>query len=123
MTHTVELVHAEMSWHPPVSNLYRCADGSHLMVLVVSVPDYQALVNAVSAVPISVSHIAPEVSIFYADKHGALLDADGDPLNGLTPYASTDPECDVVVRLDPAVATHADALEALGYTLTETETS
>lgn len=108
---------ANLPWHPPTTNLYRLADGSHLAVLVVDAG------ATIMGVPMSLSHIHSEVSVFYADQNGVLLDADGDPLNGLTPYASTDPECDVVVRLDPAVATHADALAALGYTLTETETS
>lgn len=107
----------DMPWHPPTTKLYRLDDGSHLAVLVV---DAGAIIMGV---PMSLSHIHAEVSVFNADETGTLIDADGDPLNGLTPYASTDPECDVVVRLDPAVATHADALEALGYTLTETETS
>lgn len=111
-----QFVH-DMPWHPPTTKLYRLADGSHLAVLVV---DAGAVIMGV---PMSLSHIHAEVSVFHSDENGALLDADGDPLNGLTPYASTDPECDVVVRLDSAVTTHAEALAALGYTLTETETS
>lgn len=111
-----QFVH-DLPWHPPTTKLYRLDDGQHLAVLVV---DAGAVIMGV---PMSLSHIHAEVSVFHSDENGTLLDADGDPLNGLTPYASTDPECDVVVRLDPAVATHADALEALGYTLTETETS
>ena len=102
----------DLPWHPPTTKLYRLADGSHLAVLVV---DAGAVIMGV---PVSLSHIHAEVSVFHADEHGTLLDADGDPLNGLTPYASTDPESDAVVELPDSVTTHVEALAALGYTLT-----
>lgn len=102
----------DMSWHPPTTKLYRLADGSHLAVLAV---DAGAVIMGV---PVSLSHIHAEVSVFYADENGTLLDADGDPLNGLTPYASTDPETEATIAFDAEVSTHESALAALGYTLT-----
>ena len=75
----------------------------------------------IMGIPMSLSHLHAEVSVFHANEQGTLLDADGDPLNGLTPYASTDPETEAVVHLDAELSTHADALAALGYTLTEQE--
>lgn len=104
----------DLLWHPPTTKLYRLDDGSHLAVLVV---DAGAVIMGV---PMSLSHIHSEVSVFHSDENGVLIDADGDPLNGLTPFASSDPETGAAVRLDAEVSTHADALAALGYTLIDT---
>lgn len=105
---------------PPDTHLYQCSDGRHLAVMVVNPATFEA---AHAAPPLLLSHVRPEVGVFHADENGTLLDADGEPLNGLTPYASTDDETDAVVRLPITVTTHAEALAALGYTLTEQETS
>ncbi|WP_431840636.1 DUF7572 family protein [Gordonia hongkongensis] len=119
---TVSLVAEALPHMPPTTNLYRTGDGGYLAVLVVDVLGMGSILTSMGVqVPVARSHITPEVSVFHSDENGVLVDADGDPLNGLTPYASTDPECDVVVRLDSAVTTHAEALAALGYTLTEQE--
>ena len=106
-----QFVH-DLPWHPPTTNLYRLDDGSHLAVLVV---DAGAVIMGV---PMSLSHIHAEVSVFHSDENGTLLDADGDPLSGLTPYASTDPETEATIAFDAEVSTHESALAALGYTLT-----
>ena len=106
-----QFVH-DMPWHPPTTKLYRLDDGSHLAVLVVDAG------ATIMGIPMSLSHIHAEVSVFHADEHGALLDADGDPLNGLTPFASTDPETEATIAFDAEVSTHESALAALGYTLT-----
>ena len=100
-----------MSWHPPTTNLYEVDEG-YLAVLVV---DVGAVIHGV---PMSVSHLKPEVSVFHSDADGTLIDADGDPLNGLTPFASTDPETEATIAFDAEVSTHESALAALGYTLT-----
>ncbi|UCZ88680.1 hypothetical protein [Gordonia sp. WA4-43] len=110
----------DLPWHPPTTKLYRADDGTHLAVLVVDVMGMSLITNATFRVQIEESHIQPEAAVFHADENGALLDADGNLLNGLTPYASTDPESDAVIRLDPGVSTHAEAIVALGYTLVVT---
>lgn len=106
-----QFVH-DLPWHPPTTKLYRLDDGSHLAVLVV---DAGAVIMGV---PVSLTHIHAEVSVFHSDADGVLIDADGDPLNGLTPFASTDPETEATIAFDAEVSTHESALAALGYTLT-----
>lgn len=113
-----QFVH-DLPWHPPATKLYRAEDGQYLAVLVVDVPAMGSLLSSSGVrVPVARSHIQPEVSVFHADEHGVLIDADGDPLNGLTPFASTDPETEATIAFDAEVSTHESALAALGYTLT-----
>ncbi|ATW60800.1 hypothetical protein SEA_BENTHERDUNTHAT_30 [Gordonia phage BENtherdunthat] len=114
----------EATWMPPTTNLYRCGDGRHLLVLVVSVPDVVALTASTGMrVPIARSHITPEVSVFLADEQGQVVDYDGDVANGLTPIASTNTRSFATTILPSEICSHAEALAVLGYTLTEQETS
>ncbi|SDT84341.1 hypothetical protein [Gordonia westfalica] len=59
--------------------------------------------------------------MFLSDERGQVIDYDGDPANGLTPILSTDSKS-FAMTINPDLATHADALAALGYELTEQET-
>lgn len=117
---TATLVAEALPNMAPTTNLYRTNDG-HLLVTSV---DAQAFAPAVSAmgmrVPIVRSHITPSVSVFLSDERGQVIDYDGNPANGLTPILSTDSKS-FAMTIVPDLHTHADALAALGYTLTEQE--
>ncbi|WP_425284530.1 DUF7572 family protein [Gordonia westfalica] len=106
---------------PPITNLYSTEDG-FLLVLVVEVPDMTSILTSMGMqVPVSRSHLKPDVSVFLSDERGQVIDYDGDPANGLTPILSTDSKS-FAMTINPDLATHADALAALGYELTEQET-
>lgn len=94
------------------------------MVLSVSIPDLGTILSGMGlSVPIARSHITPEVDVFFCDERGVPIDADGDPLNGLTPFASTNPESARLHELPESVLTASDpygaALSVLGYELVE----
>ncbi|QGJ95820.1 minor tail protein [Gordonia phage EMoore] len=115
----------EATWMMPTTNLYRCDDGRYLLVMVLDLPSAAALsMSSGLRVPVSRAHLRAEVSVFWSDERGSPVDADGDPLNGMTPWASTDPETQAPVNLHPdgdhpiAAYSHEGALAALGYTLT-----
>lgn len=89
----------------PTTNLYECTD----RWLLVTAPCTDALQELAGGlmIPIMRSHIPKRVDVFLSDESGAVLDADGDPSNGMTPVA----------RFEGA-ATHEEALAELGYELT-----
>ncbi|MGW8935970.1 DUF7572 family protein [Gordonia terrae] len=109
----VILKRANMSRYCPVTNLYECADGTHLLVTVKDIAAALADSGAIESVaeylgvadvPIYQSQVPAGVDVYLADERGVVLDADGDPANGMTPLAVL-----------PDTSTHAEALEALGY--------
>ncbi|WP_139104656.1 hypothetical protein [Gordonia sp. UCD-TK1] len=122
---TAQLVMEAVPHKPPITNLYRTDDG-HLLVMVLSPPNMAAVMTRIGLFPVTASHIPKTVSVFLADERGEAVDYDGDPANGMTPILSTDSRSfamTIVPELVDSESPYVDALAALGYTLTETETS
>lgn len=73
----------------PVTNLYECSDGFHLLVTVFESFDVGELIQATTGlkIPIARTHMPTGVEVFLSDEDGTVLDADGDPANGMTPIA------------------------------------
>jgi len=103
---TATLVAANLSQFCPVTNHYQCSDGKYLLVTIPSmdIPETVSYFFGVR-VPIAKVQLPTGVDVFLADEAAGVLDADGDPSNGMTPLASFE------------VDTHEAALAALGYEL------
>ena len=102
---TAELMGDDIVGYRPVTNLYLCSDGRCLLV---TVPTPMAAPPSFGFGSFTRSSEPEPVAVFLADVDGVVLDADGDPANGMTPLALFDD-----------VATHAEALARVGYTLVE----
>ncbi|WVX88575.1 hypothetical protein SEA_CHEESETOUCH_30 [Gordonia phage CheeseTouch] len=119
---TATLVEADVAYACPITNLYACDNGQHLLVTV-RANDYVAgIFEGLTGItmPAASHHVTSSVEVFLADERGQVIDYDGDPTNGLTPILSTD-SSSFAMTIVPDLHTHADALAALGYTLTEQE--
>lgn len=115
---TATLVEADVAYACPVTNLYACDNGQHLLVTV-RANDYVAgIFEGVTGItmPSALRHVTPCVEVFLADERGQVIDYDGDPSNGLTPILSTD-SASFAMMIVPGLSTHAEALEALGYSV------
>jgi hypothetical protein len=80
----------DISWLCPTTKHFRCDDGRHLLITVKgNIPPAPELVNLTTglSVPIAVSQIPKGTEVFLADENAVVLDADGEPANGLTPLA------------------------------------
>lgn len=120
ITGTATLVGENLVQFCPVTNHYRCSDGRYLLVTyprldVLADMAGEALTEALKVLglaegPQSLSHQPRNTEVFLADQFAVIVDADGDPANGMTPLL----RCDGPVPI-------ADALASLGYTLTEGE--
>lgn len=89
------------------TNHYECSDGRWLLVTVVSVDDATARVGTLGVrVAIGRVKVATRTAVFLSDENANVLDADGDPANGLTP-----------LDIPSDIETHEAALSALGYEL------
>lgn len=66
----------DVTWMCPVTRLYRADDGQHYAV---SCCDF---------------FTAQHTEVFLADEHGTVIDADGDPGNGLTALVRWDESMD-----------------------------
>lgn len=108
---TVTVVAENLSWFCSTTNHYRCDDGTYLLV---TVPRFYVAETLAArdgiTVPISPSHLPTHADVFLADESAVVLDADGDPANGLTPLVRV-PDCD----------NFTDALSAAGFELVPTE--
>lgn len=103
---TAELIATCLPQFCPVTNHYLCSDGSYLLVTVPSMDSPGTLsVFFGVRVPIAKVQLPTGVDVFLSDESAAVLDADGDPSNGMTPIGTFE------------VDTHEAALAALGYTL------
>lgn len=89
----------------PITNHYMCDDGKYLLVTIPALDSVGSLELFGVRVPIAKSHMPTATDVFLADENAVVLDADGDPANGLTPLASFE------------VQSHEEALALLGYTL------
>lgn len=105
---TATLVKANLAQFCPVTNHYLCSDGKYLLVTIPAM-DVPGTLSAFFGVrvPIAKVQLPTEVDVFLSDESANVLDADGDPSNGMTALASFE------------VDTHEAALAALGYTLEE----
>jgi len=90
----------------PTTNHYQCDDGKWLLVTVHALDVAGTLSTLGVTVPIASCHLPKTVDVFLSDETATVLDADGNPANGMTPLAQFS-DC----------ATHSDALARLGYTL------
>lgn len=117
---TATLVAENLSQFCPVTNHYLCSDGRYLLVTyprldvlgtLAGLPGMTDTLRSIglSIAPVSIKQIHDmPTEVFLADEHATVLDADGDPANGMTPLL----RCDGPVPI-------ADALASLGYTLTD----
>lgn len=103
----VTLVSERLPQFCPTTNFYAVDDGTYLLVTVPRF-DVPGSIEASTGImlPISVNHIPTHADVFLADENAVVLDADGDPANGLTPIARVE-DCD----------TFEAALSAAGYQL------
>lgn len=107
---TATLVAENLSQFCPTTNFYSTDDGRHLLVTVPRF-DIPASVEAVTgiALPISMSHLPTHADVFLADENAVVVDADGDPTNGMTALLRVE-DCD----------TFEAALTAAGFEIDET---
>ncbi|MCV7358469.1 DUF7572 family protein [Mycolicibacterium fluoranthenivorans] len=107
---TATLVTENVSHFCPMTNFYQCSDGTYLLVTIPRLSTDMVHEMLGVRVPIVQLHLPDTADVFRADADAVVLDADGDPSNGMTPLVSV-PGCEVF----------AEALAAAGYTLTATE--
>jgi len=103
---TATLVAANLSQFCPVTNHYQCSDGKWLLVTIPKM-DIPETINFFLGVrvPIAEVHLPSGADVFLSDEDATVLDADGDPSNGMTAIGTFN------------VQTHSEALAALGYEL------
>lgn len=91
----------------PRTNQYNCGD-HYLLVTVpaADIPVPAGLLPTIGSMKVGEIVCGP-TAVFLCDENAQVLDADGDPTNGLTPIATF-----------PPGTTHEDALAALGYVVT-----
>lgn len=107
---TATLVGQDLSRYCPTTNWYYCGDQNGGVFLLVTIPrfDVGPSIEAVTGIslPISMAHLPTHADVFLSDVDANVLDADGDPDNGMTPLVRVE-NCD----------NFAAALAAAGYTL------
>ncbi|MCT7372680.1 DUF7572 family protein [Mycolicibacterium llatzerense] len=107
---TATLVGQDLSRYCPTTNWYYCGDGPDGIFLLVTIARYDvpASIEALTgiSIPISIVQLPTYADVFLADVDANVLDADGDPANGMTPLIRV-PDCD----------DFATALAAAGYEL------
>lgn len=113
------LVATGLAHHCPVTHQYALEGGEfdgQFVLVTVKDPDVLAAIFAKMSGGTDRSHVEPNVDVFLTDERAeTIIDADGNPENGMNPIASTDPQS-IALRLLPRdVSTHAEALAALGY--------
>lgn len=104
---TAELIGERLHQFAPTTNHYRCSDGRYLLVTVHDADGMATIPGAGITLPINPSHLPKTTDVFLADEHATVLDADGNVATSM-----------VTLTKIPAVATHQEALAALGYTVT-----
>lgn len=93
MTKTATLVAEALPQFCPTTNHYECSDGIYLLVSIPSFDPLAALENALGIkLAVAVSQLPAQADVFLADAVAAVLDANGDPADGLTPLL-TIPDC------------------------------
>ncbi|MEU9805017.1 hypothetical protein [Mycobacterium sp. NPDC050853] len=111
MALTATLVVENLRQFCPITNHYKCTDGERVWYVLVTVQslDSAGTLNEILGLdlPVAKSHLAQHADVFLADENAVVIDADGNPANGMTALA-TIPSCD----------THSGVLAELGYELT-----
>ncbi|AJA43321.1 minor tail protein [Mycobacterium phage Sbash] len=88
MNNTATLVAEGLCQFCPVTNLYRCSDGKHLLVTIPCLDSLGTLEAALGVkIPRATAHAPTTADVFLADENAVVLDADGDPANGMTALA------------------------------------
>lgn len=107
MVSVVTLVSERLPQFCPTTNFYAVDDGTYLLVTVPRF-DVPGSIEASTGItmPISLSHLPTHADVFLADEDAVVIDADGDPTNGMTALLRVE-DCD----------TFEDALSAAGYQL------
>lgn len=107
---TATLVAERLSQFCPTTNFYSTDDGKYLLVTVprLDVPSTIETLTGLT-LPISLSHLPTHADVFLADENAVVLDADGDPANGMTPLLRVE-DCD----------NFEAALTAAGFEINET---
>lgn len=87
-----ELITAALPQFAPQTNHYRLDDGRHVLVTRAAddLPVPEALAPVLGAIKVERTEPAP-VEVFLCDENATLIDADGDPANGMTPLLRLDP--------------------------------
>ncbi|AUV60807.1 minor tail protein [Mycobacterium phage Rem711] len=102
---TATLIAEALPQFCPTTNHYRCSDGKYLLITVPTLDPIGTLAETLGiVVPVAKSHLPTTVDVFLADERATVLDADGDPANGMTPLATF-----------PAGASHEEVLALMGY--------
>ena len=98
-----DLIAAALPQYAPTTNHYRLDDGRHVLVTVPAdvLPLPAGVIPIVSGIKVTTTEPG-QTEVFLCDADARVLDADGDPSNGMTPLATF-----------PAGTTHEQALEAL----------
>lgn len=101
--HTAVLASSNLTQFCPTTHHYQCSDGTWLLVTVVNL-DVPETLGTFGVRPATARmQVATKAAVFLSDQDASVVDADGDPSNGMTPLATFD------------VETHAAALVELGY--------
>ncbi|OBJ41316.1 hypothetical protein A5630_23020 [Mycolicibacterium mucogenicum] len=107
---TATLVGQGLSRYCPTTNHYYCGDREDGVFLLVTIPrfDVGGSIEARTglALPIKEAHLPTHADVFLSDADANVLDADGDPANGMTPLLRV-PDCE----------SFEQALAAAGHTL------
>ena len=96
---SADLMNSDCVWMPPTTWHLKTEDG-YLLVTALRLER-----SAAPGIPTSRVNLPKGVLVFLADERGNPVDADGDPLNGMTP----------LLQLDEG--NHEDGLSAAGYEL------
>lgn len=109
---TATLVGHGLSQFCPTTNHYFCGDGPDGVFLLVTIARYDvpASIEACTGIrlPVSSVNFPTHADVFLSDADANVLDADGDPANGMTPLLRV-PDCN----------DFAAALAEAGYQLDE----
>lgn len=104
---TASLVGRALPQFCPVTNHYQCSDGRYLLITMPALDSMGTLAETLGiVVPVVKSHMPTTVDVFLADENAVVLDADGDPANGMTALAKIE-DCH----------SFEQALALCGYTL------
>ena len=89
------LVREAMSRYAPTTNLYLLDDGRHVLITVPEqhMPVPRDLAVVIDRIRVDDYEAGPTV-VYLADERGRVVDADGDPANGMTPLHVLDPGTD-----------------------------
>lgn len=88
----------------PTTNLYECSDGRWLLISVVTMDVPETLGTFGVRPAVSQMSVATNAAVFLSDEDANVLDADGDPANGMTP-----------LQVFPHADGHSAILAALEY--------